>query len=302
MRYAEVEMVRVFTALLVASTIASCATEPLPTGQTASVGTVDRGYLREARSLPDRGDGFRRLRPGEGTRFGTATLIGAIERASQQVAAAFPGGYPLRVGDLSSPRGGAHARHRTHRAGRDADLLFFTRDSGGLPAQSPAWLPFDGFGLATLRGRVFRFDEARNWHLVRTLVMDPAARVKWIFCSRELKARLLRYAARHDPSPRAVARATWILHEPGRGDPHDDHFHLRVGCTEAERSLGCREQAPHWPWLTDTARKDASQARAPAGDAQLLQWLVAEEHVDQRRDIARSGLGVAAEPSAVAAR
>jgi penicillin-insensitive murein endopeptidase len=295
-------MVRLFTFMVMIAAIGACVTEPLPAGQTVSVGTVERGYLHSAVSLADRGDGYRRLRPGEGTRYGTETLVGAIERASKEVASAFPGGYPLRVGDLSNPRGGAHSRHRTHRAGRDADLLYFARDAAGLAAPSPAWLRFDRFGLATLRDRVFRFDEARNWHLVRTLVMDPNARVKWLFCSNELKVRLLRYAARHEPSPRAVARATWILHEPGRGDPHDDHFHLRVGCSDAERSLGCREQPPHWPWLSDTARKDDSHANAAASDVHLVRWLLAEEHVDQRRDVARRSLGVAAKPTSVATR
>ncbi len=295
-------MVGFFTVLLAALTVASCVTEPLPAGQTVSVGTVDRGYLRDAIPLADRGRGYRRLRPGEGTRYGTTTLIGAIERASQEVAAAFPGGHPLRVGDLSSPRGGAHARHRTHRAGRDADLLFFTRDAAGLTTESPAWLRFDRFGFAMLRDRVFRFDEARNWYLVRTLVMDPRARVKWLFCSNELKARLLRYAARHEPSPRAVARATWILHQPGHGDAHDDHFHLRVGCSESERSLGCREQPPYWPWLSDTARKDETRASTAASDPHLVRWLLTEEHVDQRRDVARRSLGVAPQPAAVATR
>ena len=70
----------------------------------------------------------------------------------------------------------------------------------GWPSDGEGWLRFDRLGLATLRNRVFRFDEARNWHLVRTLIMDDQARVKWLFCSNELKARLLRYAARYERS------------------------------------------------------------------------------------------------------
>jgi penicillin-insensitive murein endopeptidase len=164
------------------------------------------------------------------------------------------------------------------------------------------WLQFDRFGLAILRDRVFRFDEARNWYLVRTLIMDNEARVKWLFCSNELKARLLRYAARYERSPQAVVRATWVLHQPARGDSHDDHFHLRVGCGATERSLGCREQAPHWPWLSDPARKEDTSARASASDTSLVRWLLTEEHVDQGRDIARRRLDAAAQPSSIAVR
>ncbi|MBW1755554.1 MAG: penicillin-insensitive murein endopeptidase [Deltaproteobacteria bacterium] len=294
-------MVRFFAAAVITA-ICSCVTEPLPPGQTISVGTTDHGYLHDPVRLADRGTGYRRLRPGEGTRFGTPTLVGAIERAARAVADAFPGGRPLRVGDLSTPHGGAHSRHRTHRTGRDADLLFFARDAGGLAAHSDGWLRFDRFGLATLRDRVFRFDEARNWHLVRTLITDDQARVKWIFCSNELKARLLRYAARYERSPQAVLRATWVLHQPARADAHDDHFHLRVGCGTSERRLGCREQAPHWPWLSDTARKEDSNASPAESDTHLVRWLLAEEHVDQRRDIAGRRLDAAAQPAAIAGR
>ena len=294
-------MVRFFTTVGIVA-ICSCVAEPLPAGQTISIGTVDDGYLHDPIRLADRGDGYRRLRPQEGTRYGTAMLVGAIERAAREVADAFPGGYPLRVGDLSNPHGGVHSRHRTHRAGRDADLLFFTRDAGGLASQSEGWLKFDGFGLAMLRDRVFRFDEERNWHLVRTLVLDDQARVKWLFCSNELKARLLRYAARYERSPRAVVRATWVLHQPSHGDSHDDHFHLRVGCGATERNFGCREQPPHWPWLSDTARKEDTHASAAASDRHLVRWLLTEEHMDQGRDVGGGRLRAAAQPSFVTGR
>ncbi len=294
-------MVRLFTALAIFG-ICACATEPLRTGQTISVGTSDRGYLRDAVALEDAGEGYRRLRPREGTRYGTTTLVRAIERAAREVATAFPGGYPLRVGDLSSPRGGTHPRHRSHRSGRDADLLFYVRDAGGLAARNEGWMRFDRFGLAALDQGVRVFDEARNWHLVRSLVMDREARVKWLFCSNELKARLLRHAARHERSPQAVMRATWILHQPSRGDRHDDHFHLRVGCSRAEGSLGCREESPHWPWLNDAARKDDVEAHTAANDTRLVGWLLAEEHLNQGGHVARRRLSTAAQPALASSR
>ena len=287
---------------VVITAICACVGKPLPTGQTISIGTSDQGYLHHAIPLPDRGEGYQRLRPGEETRYGTAILIDAIERTAKAVAEVFPGGYPLRVGDLSNPRGGAHHRHRSHRAGRDADLVFFARDAGGMAARGGGWLEFDRYGLSVRRDRVFSFDEARNWHIVRTLVMDPQARVKWLFCSNDIKARLLRYAARHEPSPQAVFRATWVLHQPGHGDSHTDHFHLRVGCGPAERTLGCQEQAPFWPWLSDAARKDEDRAQVAASDAHLVGWLLAEEHLNQSRHISRGSVGVAAQPATIARR
>lgn len=294
-------MVRLFAAVAITG-ICSCLSEPLPVGQTISVGTADRGYLHAPVRLADRGDGYQRLRPGDGARFGTPTLVGAIERAAREVAHAFPGGQPLRVGDLSTPHGGWQSRHRTHRTGRDADLLFFARDVGGLAVSGGGWLRFDGLGLATMYDRVFRFDEARNWHLVRTLITDEQARVKWIFCSNELKARLLRYAARYERSPEALARAAWVLHQPSHGDPHDDHFHLRVGCGPSEQRLGCIEQAPYWPWLSDAARKADASAGVAASDVALVRWLFAEEHLDQRSDVIGRRLDTTTKPTSIARR
>ena len=49
-------MVRFFTAVAILA-ICSCVTEPLPAGQTISMGTSDRGYLRDAVALRDQGDG-----------------------------------------------------------------------------------------------------------------------------------------------------------------------------------------------------------------------------------------------------
>lgn len=294
-------MVRILTAFVITA-ICSCASKPLPAAQAISIGTSDRGYLHHAVSLPDRGEGYQRLRRGEETRYGTATLIEAIERAAKAVAETFPGGYPLRVGDLSSRRGGAHRRHLSHRAGRDADLVFFARDAGGMAAPGGGWLQFDHYGVAILKNRAFSFDEARNWHLVRTLLMDPQARLKWIFCSDDIKARLLRYAARHEPSSQAVFRATWVLHQPGRGDPHDDHFHVRVGCGAAERTLGCQEQPPFWPWLSDPASKEEDMAQVAASDPELAGWLFAEEHLNQTRDVSGGSVGIALQPAAIARR
>ena len=49
----------------------------------------------------------------------------AGQAADLEVEGAFPGARPLRIGDLSSPMGGRHSRHRSHRSGRDVDILYY---------------------------------------------------------------------------------------------------------------------------------------------------------------------------------
>jgi penicillin-insensitive murein endopeptidase len=257
--------------------LAGClAPRPAP-GDTASVGQAAAGYLLGGVSMPDRGPGFVRARPGEATRFGTPGLVGAVARAAASVAEAFPGGAPLRVGDFSAPLGGHHARHNSHRSGRDVDLVFFATDASGRSTRGRSWLAFDHLGVSRevaapsgrASGDLYFFDEARNWHLVRALLDDPEVEVQWIFCSNGVKARLLRYAALHEPDPEILFRASWVLHQPSSGNPHADHFHVRVFCSARERALGCQDTAPYWVWLGDEPFKARGEAFALGDDALL---------------------------------
>ena len=256
--------------------VVACAPS-LPPGTRASRGDTADGWLEHGQALPDRGPGFERARPGESTRFGTTRLVTALERAATTVARSHPGGAPLRIGDLSGPRGGRHPRHGSHRSGRDADLLFYATDLEGRPVPARGWVAFDreGVGVAPAEpgGSPRLFDDARNWQLVRTLLLDDAAAVQWLFVSRGLKARLLRWAARHEGSREALFRASWVLHQPSRGNPHADHFHVRVFCTREGLATGCQDRGPRWPWLREAVEKPALPGSG-LSDAALLRALL----------------------------
>lgn len=133
----------------------------------------------------------------------------------------------------------------------------------GHPIRGRGWVAFDRFGTGrdavegTPANDLVMFDVARNWHLVRTLVLDAKARVQWIFCSRGIKHQLLRYAMAYETSSEALFRASWVLHQPSQGRPHSDHFHIRVLCGPEQRALGCRDRAPIWPWLRKNGTKPA---------------------------------------------
>jgi len=264
---------------LALGTVGCLGLTPTP-DEPVSWGATNRGVLRHGVALDDRGDGYVRARPGEATRYGTPRLVEVLERAFAEVASEFAGTAPMRVGDLSSPSGGRHHRHGSHRTGRDADVLFYLTDPAGRSRIGRGWLAFNRFGFAVERGAdpgpegsMFLFDEARNWHFVRTLLLDDEAAVQWLFVSRGVKARLLRYAIDHEPDPRAVLRASYVLHQPLRASPHDDHFHVRVLCARRERALGCRERGPIWPWLRDR-EKGTIDGGEPLDDEALIRAIV----------------------------
>jgi len=259
---------------------------PAPEGHWSFGQTAD-GVIVDGVRFADQGDGFVRARPGEATRFATPTMHASLTRAAASVAETYPGGAPLRVGDISSPGGGRHPRHGSHRSGRDVDVIFYVTDASGHAVRGRGWLAFDRFGVAretdtpeglTPSDALFFFDDARNWHFVRTLLLDESARVQWIFCSRGVKSRLLAYAIANEPDPRAIYRATWVLHQPSSGHPHHDHFHVRMGCTPEERAAGCWQRGPVWPWIRGEEGEKPSLGETASGlsDAELVEALLGE--------------------------
>ena len=52
------------------------------------------------------------------------------------------------IGDLSGPSGGKIPGHRSHRSGRDADLLYFALTPAGEAVESPGFVRYGADGLA----------------------------------------------------------------------------------------------------------------------------------------------------------
>jgi penicillin-insensitive murein DD-endopeptidase len=179
--------------------------------------------------------------------YGTWQLVQLIERAARRVAVRLPGSR-LSVGELSNKEGGDIGGHGSHESGRDADIGFFMKTSDGRPFTTGiafAQFAADGRGVGT--NAALRFDDARNWELVSKLVDDADARVQYIFVARQIRARLLREAARRKASAEIIARASAVLVQPAHGNPHGSHFHVRIYCPPADRPV-CLDVGPYWPW------------------------------------------------------
>jgi len=223
---------------------------PLAPGLSGSLGLPHQGVLTNGFPLPERGVGFRMLRRSS-ARWGTKRLIGTIEHAAREVQRVRPGA-PLLVGDLSNKTGGARSGHRSHRTGRDVDLLLYCLTPDGRSVPSPGFVRFGSDGLAETeepRLRFVRFDVARNWELVKALVTSPEADVEWIFLARPLEAMLIEYARAKEDDLDVLWRAENVLLQPRDSAAHDDHLHLRIACTPEEAVRGCEGRGPIWPWL-----------------------------------------------------
>lgn len=207
--------------------------------------------------------------PGD-ARWGLEALVGLIDRAARSVRKSFPDAV-LSVGHLSKQGGGDLDRHASHESGRDADIGFYIKNHLGKPVYADHFVAFNGDGTAPSWPGA-RFDDARNWALVAALVGDGNVRISHIFVAAPLRQRLLAYAQKIGAPPNIRNRAAELMHQPRGALPHDDHFHVRIGCPS--RMEGCIELPTRRRQATPSAHashgpppKPAPKPAAPAPHA-----------------------------------
>jgi hypothetical protein len=208
-----------------------------------SVGTVTTGHLVRGREVPLSGPHHAVLdvHSERGTRWGTDELVDGILAAAAAVGAAHPGAT-LGVGNVARSGGGRLPWSISHKAGRDADLAFYLVDDQGRDVLPDTLLQLAGpDGTVTWAGQELRFDVARNYQLIESLVLSDRISIQYVFCADFLVKQLRAEAARRK-APRRVRKALETFVRQPRGTlPHDDHFHVRVRCSDADRLEGCRD-------------------------------------------------------------
>jgi penicillin-insensitive murein endopeptidase len=232
--------------LVLAVVLAGCAELGVVSdGTSVSIGKASHGYLVDGARLPDRGEGFttREVWRARDNRYGTDELIDLVVGVARRMRQQLPG-VQLVIADLSGRGGGErYAFHRSHQSGRDADFLYYLRDASGQPFEPDAMHVFDPAGRAR-DGSGLTVDVARTWLLVKELITAPEAPVQWIFLYEPLTRRLLDHAARTGEPEALIARARRTLKQPGDSARHDDHMHVRVYCSPADRAYGCVDLGP----------------------------------------------------------
>jgi penicillin-insensitive murein DD-endopeptidase len=194
-----------------------------------SVGSPTDGKLQNGARIET--SSYLRISPqyaGGDVRYGLPLLVSMVDRSAHDVAKKFAGSV-MNLGHLSRKGGGELDRHASHESGRDADIGFYVRSSAGKHLLAESFVAFRGDGKApSWPGALF--DDARNWALVSALVTDPKARVTHIFVATPLRERLLNYAQHIGAHADIQGRAREVLAQPKGALPHDDHFHVRIGC------------------------------------------------------------------------
>jgi penicillin-insensitive murein DD-endopeptidase len=241
-------------------TVAPSSREPEPS---VSVGYPNRGRLQFGTRIGD-GPVMRVKDSSLDSRFGTEELVRLIERAARAVAFRYPSSQ-LTVGDLSRPGGGRFRPHVSHQSGRDVDLGFYLLDRRWAPLGPHVFVPLNNQGLAKHWGGLYRFDAARNWALIESLLCDPTIDVQHIFVVNSIKRLLLRQAVKEHANPELLMRVRRVITQPVHGAPHRTHFHVRIYCAHDDRPI-CKDRPPFYAWRQPAEAPPAISALDP-GDS-----------------------------------
>ena len=245
----------------VAAVLTGCVDVPsaLAPRFAGSFGLPHHGVVTGAVPMPKKGTGYVLFRD-DGVRYGVPRLVDTIGFAAKKVTTLRPGSPPLVVGDLSERFGGQTERHRSHRSGRDADLLYFVMTPDGAPVRSPGFVRFGPDGLAETpkKGTFVRLDVDRTWLLVKALLSAPESDVQWLFVSRPVEGLLTEHARALGEDPDLVWYAETVMQQPSDSAVHDDHIHMRIACTADESVRGCAG-GPRWPFSPELPELDVTE-------------------------------------------
>jgi penicillin-insensitive murein endopeptidase len=285
--------------LAVVALLTGCAELGVITdGSSISVGRPNRGYLVDARKLPDDGLGFttREVWKLRNNRFGTDELVDMIEGVAKRMHRRIKD-VRLVVADLSSQTGGgAFAFHRSHQSGRDADILYYMRDKDGNPFEADAMHVFDRRGRAR-DGSGITIDVPRTWQLVKNLTTAPEATVQYIFMYEPIAELLIDHAKKIGEPPAVIAKVRRALKQPGDSARHDDHMHVRIYCAPTDREYGCEDIGP----LELLAEREAEQQQIIASISSGMHSAPTEEPAAPEAPPSLTEVAIAKTQSSVAA-
>ncbi len=164
----------------------------------------------------------------------TPQLLRVLGRAAERVRATHPGSAVV-VHALSAEKGGAIRGKRSHRTGRDADIVLLARDAAGKPTIAKKLAHYGADGRS--RGESLQFDDERNWALLDALVHDRDGTVTHLFIAPALRTRLLAHARATKVDEARVKKVASVLFADDGDEPLDALLHVRVACPKDQGAI-----------------------------------------------------------------
>lgn len=220
---------------------------------TFSIGDTRDGYLINGQSLPYPSSEYRQLavQYERGIAYGTPSLITVIKDVAHDMQKKYPGTI-LFLGNMGLREGGDIPYSISHNAGRDADLGYYMLDSEGKFATPPNMYKVNRRLEANSPLGVLKFDLEKNTTLVEKLLTHPKINVQFIFLAKHIRAAIRRELMIREASEELLARFDAVVQIQAA---HNDHFHIRVYCSDEDICAGCIDKSLIHEWQEDPVPK-----------------------------------------------
>ncbi|MBR4985538.1 MAG: HEAT repeat domain-containing protein [Proteobacteria bacterium] len=218
-----------------------------------SIGTTRDGYMINGRSLPVPSLLIRQLPvPYErGLTYGTQELIRLLVDTARVMEKKYPGTI-MYMGNMGAREGGDISYSVSHNAGRDADIAFYLLDDQGKFAHPRHLHKINRVLHSREAGAVYTFDLEKNTTLVETLLTHPKINVQFIFLVKHLRSAIRKEFVNRGASEELLARFDAVVQVQAA---HNDHFHVRIYCSDADICAGCVDKSLIHEWQEDPLPK-----------------------------------------------
>ena len=219
---------------------------------TFSIYDTRDGYLINGHVIPHPSPYMRQMQVQyeRGIAYGTHALIRLLDFTARAMHKKYPGTL-LYLGNLGLREGGDIPYSVSHNAGRDGDIAFYMKDEKG-HFFHPTNMYKMNRRLQAKSSPGLTFDLEKNTTLIETLLTQTVAPVQFIFVVRHLRSAIRQELVSRGAGEDLLARFDETVQEQSA---HDDHFHIRIYCSDEDICAGCMDRSIIHPWHADPLPK-----------------------------------------------
>ena len=220
-----------------------------------SIGDTRDGYLINGQPLPAPSLLLRQLpvQYERGIAYGTPNLIKILVDTARTMQKKYPGTI-MYLGNMGLREGGDIPYSVSHNSGRDADIAFYLLDEKGKFANPQNMYKQSVHLQARTPEGVYTFDLEKNTTLVETLLTHPKIHVQFIFLAKHLRNAIQRELVQRGASEELLAKFEETVQVQAA---HNDHFHIRIYCSNEDICAGCFDKSLIHEWQEDPEPKRA---------------------------------------------
>ncbi|MGE5085521.1 MAG: penicillin-insensitive murein endopeptidase [Bacillota bacterium] len=209
-------------------------TVSIPVRGNQAIGAVNKGRLENGTSLLDidaKNIGFEVAHPERKSFYATTELAYLIEKMGAFTRKVAPN-HILYLSDIAKKNGGKYGSHKSHQNGLDIDIAFYfkaNKSSANFVKALRNGKPI-GDWMMEPQWQLFKYVTSSNF--VDRIFVHPG--LKKALCDNAIKNGEINESTRS-----GVAYETLRRLRPEKS--HDNHFHLRIKCSESQ--IRCRQMA-----------------------------------------------------------